>query len=244
MSPWQPTDREVEPQVKVAAARAVEAAGALPAAPGVPAVAEVLYPQYGGLTRDAASVMVVVRQTWAARGRLRGRTVTADVRLSRTGRRWTVADLRPVVPVDRQSMKLAGPAASLARSPRVFLPDAAVADLAQGWVRPPVVEALLELSASYEFSVSVFRSGHPDHVFGTRRTSNHTVGRAVDIWAVDGIPIVTMNAGHPTLRRFLDSARTLGCEEIGGPVDVDGAGGVHFTDHVHRDHVHLGFAEG
>ncbi|MFD7834155.1 hypothetical protein [Streptomyces sp. NPDC059761] len=39
-------------------------------------------------------------------------------------------------------------------------------------------------------SVSVVRSGHPLNVFGTGRPSDHPVGRAFDVWAVDGHPVV------------------------------------------------------
>ena len=38
--------------------------------------------------------------------------------------------------------------------------------------------------------MSVLRSGHPLHVFGTTRTSDHPRGRAVDVWALDHRPLV------------------------------------------------------
>lgn len=38
--------------------------------------------------------------------------------------------------------------------------------------------------------VPVLRSGHSVTVFGTDRTFNHAVGRGVDIWALDGIPVI------------------------------------------------------
>ncbi|PSL05999.1 hypothetical protein CLV30_103153 [Haloactinopolyspora alba] len=260
--PWTPAAGEVEPGAKTAAARVVEALGSVsgdstPAArlraagadpalaaaagelvpPAAPAVTRIVYPQYGGLAGDAASVIVVAEQHWRVGDGLAGRSVTADVRLRRRAGGWAVTEVRPATGSDAAP---AGRAARLVAHPRVELPDAAVADLAAGRVDPAVVDVLLELSADRRLSVSVLRSGHPANVFGTTRTSNHTRGRAVDVWAVDGVPIVGMPADDPALLGFLAAARDAGCDEIGGPVDPDGAGGVHFTDQVHRDHVHLG----
>ena len=150
-----------------------------------------------------------------------------------------MTELRPAEPLD-PAASLTGPAGTLARAPGVVLPDSAVADLAAGRVVPVVVTALLELARKYELSVCVFRSGHPEQVFGTGRTSNHTRGRAVDVWAVDGKPVVTMD--RVTVGEFLAAARATGADEVGGPIDPDGPGGVHFTDQVHHDHVHIGFS--
>lgn len=260
---WSSAGAEVEPEVKVAAARVVEALGTAPGPggprerlrragadpalaaqagalvpPAEPAVVEVVYPQYGGLTVDAASIMLVAEQVWPEGGRLTRRSVTVDVRLSRRNGGWRVTELRPVEP--GREGAASGLTAAL-EDARVVLPDAAAADVAAGLVEPVVVHTLLELSERYELSVSVFRSGHPVNVFGTGRTSNHTRGRAVDIWAIDAVPVVSMAVDDPVLLSFLAAARDAGCDEIGGPVDPDGPGGAHFTDEVHRDHVHLGF---
>ncbi|SDU20987.1 hypothetical protein [Jiangella alkaliphila] len=268
-SPWQPGGNEISPEVKLAAVRVLEALGTVPDGvavtpaadrltaagaqpvlertagpllpPAGPAVAQIVYPQYGGLERSTASVMAVVRQTWADGAALRERVVTADVRLQRAGSAWTVTELHPVAPVPDAAARLTGPAADLAASGRVQLPEAAVADLAAGIVDARVLAALLELSATYELAVSVFSSGHPETVFGSDRTSNHTRGRAVDIWAVDGRPVVSMDKDEPFLLDFLAAVRATGSDEIGGPVDPDGPGGKHFADDLHRDHVHLGF---
>lgn len=210
--------------------------------PAAPSVVEIVYPQYGGLTPDTASVMAVAAQTWIDGSEPRRRTVTVDVRLERRRDAWVVTALLPVAAVDVASLQLAGRAAELADTSGVRLPDAALADLASGAIDPRVADALLRLSESYEMSVSVFRSGHPENVFGTDRTSNHTRGRAVDIWAVNGTPVVTMATDDPLLLEFLAAAANLGSDEVGGPVDLDGrAGRTHFSDHLHRDHVHIGF---
>lgn len=267
--PWQPGGAEISPEVKLAAVRVLEALGTVPdggavtpaadrlsaagAAPGLesaagpllppaaPAVAQIVYPQYGGLERSTASVMAVVRQTWADGETLRERVVTADVRLARSGGTWAVTELRPVPPAPDAAAALTGPSAELAASGRIHLPEAAVADLAAGVVDARVVAALLELAATYRLAVSVFRGGHPENVFGTDRISNHTRGRAVDIWAVDGRPVVSMAKDEPFLLDFLAAVRATGSDEVGGPVDPDGPGGKHFADDLHRDHVHLGF---
>ncbi len=215
-------------------------AGAL-VPPAAPAVVEVVYPQYGGLTTDRASVMAVVQQTWVSGASTNSRTVTADVRLRRSGGAWSVTGLLVAEPTEVPSQTLTGTAGELAGLAGVELPDAALADLAGDEVDDLVPDLLIQLASSFSFSVSVFRTGHPKRVFGSNRTSNHDRGRAVDIWAIDGRPVVTMATDDPTLLSFLEAARDLGSDEIGAPIDPDGPGGVHFTDDVHRDHVHIGF---
>lgn len=272
--PWIPGPGEIEPEAKIAAVRVVEALGAvdepadlaidatgerlrsiaadprLAAAAGVlvppeaPAVAQIVYPQYGGLTHDKASVMVVARQSWHdASAVLRSRTVTVDVRLAKAESGWVVTALRPVdsAPGARPDAGSPGPAAGLLDDPALDLPDAARAELRAGVVAEPLVRALTELAASHELSITVFAAGHPEEVFGTDRTSNHARGRAVDVWAVDDRPIVDLSLDDPRLLAFLDTVRATGADEIGGPVDLDGPGGVHFADDLHRDHVHIGF---
>lgn len=265
VQPWRPSEGEVEPEVKLAAAGVIEALGtattwrtpaqrledigaapelaeqAAPLVPDAPAVVEIVYPQYGGLRDTSASVMTVAEQTWLTDDQLRRRTLTIDVRLSRTTDRWAVTKLLPAEVIDVAELTLSGDVAALVDSPRLALPDAAVADLAGGVVDPRVIATLLQLSEEYEMSVSVFRSGHPRNVFGTDRVSNHTRGRAVDIWAINEVPVVAMTTTDPVLLGFITAARELGSDEIGAPVDPDGPGGAHFADRVHRDHVHLGF---
>lgn len=268
VEPWQPAAMEVQPEIKLATARVLEALGNVPTAsstpqerlaalgadprlaagagplvpPGTPSVAEIVYPQYGGLTPDASSVMTVVRQTWSTTAGPMSRTVTVDVRLTRDDAGWRVTELRPVEPVDRSTLTLTPAVAALAADPRVDLPSAAVADLAGG-VDPRIVDVLTRLSQTHAVSVSVVRAGHGLEIFGTERPSNHGLGRAVDIWAVDGVPVVTMGPDDPALVAFLTTVRGLGADDIGGPVDLDGPGRIHFADALHRDHIHIAFDE-
>jgi hypothetical protein len=208
------------------------------------AAARVVYPQYGGLEADAASVMVVVEQevlspdgTTAARG------VSLDVRLAPgPDGTWRVTG---VVPPPRRP---AGEPSALGRAvlddPRVHLPPAAVDDVRAGLVTDEVLAVLQRLAAAHEVDVSVLRTGHPDEVFGTDRTSNHTRGRAVDVWRVDG-RLVVDPASRDVVVAALRAAAAAGATEVGGPVDLDGGpGGGWFSDDLHADHLHVGVTEG
>ena len=57
-------------------------------------------------------------------------------------------------------------------------------------VHRSVLNALLRLATDYSIGVSVIRSGHPIHVFGTNRLSDHPRGRAFDTWRIDGHAVV------------------------------------------------------
>jgi hypothetical protein len=70
--------------------------------------------------------------------------------------------------------------------------------------------------------------------------SDHPRGRAVDIWAVDGHPIV-VPANRARTVAFMREASATGPWQVGGPVDLDGAAKAYFSDPTHHDHVHLGF---
>jgi hypothetical protein len=231
--PWQPATGEVQPQAKVAAARAVEALGS-----GSGRLTRVVYPQYGGLLPDMACVMVVARQEWMSDGAPRGRDVTVDVRLRRRAGAWRVDAMRPY---PRRSSGAPRSGAPRLRARGLEIPGAAAADVEAGRVTPELRLLLRTLAREHRLSVSVFVSGHPYEVFGTDGPSNHSFGRAVDIWAVDGRPVAGMAADDPALVRILRRARELGSDEVGGPADLDGPGGVHFANALHRDHVHIGF---
>jgi hypothetical protein len=128
----------------------------------------------------------------------------------------------------------------LLASRRVVLPPAAERDVRGGVMDDSVLRALLSLSARHRLDVSVLRSGHPLLVFGTDRTSDHTDGLAVDIWALDGRPIIERGASE-TVADFMRAAREAGAYQVGGPVDLDGSGASFFADDTHQDHIHLGF---
>jgi hypothetical protein len=255
---------EVEPACKTAAVKAISAALTWPSAPlddrlrqagALPSLAEgltglvadhfastveILYPQYGGLgdSRQDASVILVARQHWLpARGaEPLARDFTVDVRLRRISQRWAaetaiLPDLPAPAATDDAKVR------ALLSNQAVLLPSAARADLTGGIVHPPVIDALDALSRRWRVHVQVLRSGHPRNVYGTPRTSNHTRGRAVDVWAVDGVPVISQP--RAVWSAVMSEAARAGADELGGPGVIDGAPS--YTNDVHRDHIHIGF---
>lgn len=208
---------------------------------GRAATAQVRLAQYGGILADSASVLVVVDQ-WRLdrREQVRAGGTTLDVRLRAEEPQWTVTEVRPARP-GRPAGDLSRPARLLLEDERVRLPHAAVSDVRAGVIDDAVLVALASLAAEHRLDVSVLRSGHPLRVFGTDRISNHTEGRAVDIWALDGRPIID-SGGSRTVTDFMRAASEAGAYQVGGPTDLDGAEPTYFADDTHQDHVHLGFS--
>lgn len=274
-SPYEPSAGEVQPDAKRSAGQLAQAlttyragdvpadvalrAGLEPAAateaaqvgaalflPGAESTGEVVYAQLGGVMPDAASVMVVTLQ------RLRDpegeRTVTRalDVRLLRRDDAWVVDRLASAggdaVP---RPEGLPGLAVQVLDDPRITLPDSARWDIARGTVDQRVLEALVDMAAIAPIGVTVISGGHPVEVFGTARTSNHTRGAAVDVYAVGGRPVIEQRSeGDPALevaRRILAGGTVT---ELGSPWDLDGPGGVSFANELHADHLHVGFDGG
>ncbi len=197
----------------------------------------VVYPQYGGLTADTASVMVVAQQhVRSDDGSASHRTVAVDVRL-RMASPWRVTGVRPAkfevaVPFvsaepDAPLPPPAGTPSAVARAvldnPGLDLPGTARADISSGAVSGKVLRMLDALGGEHQLSVSVLVTGHPINVFGTDRRSNHNIGRAADIWAIDGTPVIELWRTRPKLiKEVMRAAARLGSDEVGGPVDIDG----------------------
>jgi hypothetical protein len=269
LASWVPSSNDIEPEVKEAAVRAVEVAATWDAYQGSPrevagrlrgagytdpvasalavvassaeaSVTEVLLAQYGGLLATSASVLVAVDQ-WLrfADGRVRRHGTTLDVRLSLRSGRWQVDAVRPARPVNAD-FRPTRVGERVLRDRRVQLPDAAAADVRARLVDDAVLSGLVELGRDYRLEISVIRSGHPIRVFGTDRVSDHTIGRAVDVWAIDGRPVIEWGARRRT-RAFMRAALKVGAYQVGGPVDLDGAAPTTFSDDTHQDHIHLGF---
>lgn len=203
-----------------------------------------VYPQYGGIGagRDTASVMFVGRQLLLRPGGTEpvSREFIVDLRLARAGTRWSVRSAALGTPpppgtVDQH-------AARLLANRRVILPAPARADLRGGSIFPEVSRLLNGLSGRWRLHVQVLRSGHPVRVFGTDRPSNHTRGRAVDIWAIDDVPLIS--SSRSLWEPVITQAARLGATEIGAPAlprqraDLPP---VFFTNEIHHDHLHLGF---
>jgi hypothetical protein len=200
---------------------------------------EVVYPQSGGQTPTDASVMTAVRQTLQRGGVVEERSLTLDVRVRLVGAGWTALGVVPLPP-------LAGPgtlgpqATAVLANPRIRLPGAAEADLRSGSLDETMLGILNGIGQHHDLDVAVFYDGHPPHVFATDRVSNHHVGRAVDIWAVDGRTVASLRRDRAVLDPILVLAARLGATEIGSPYDRNGPKGGYFTDAAHQDHLHIG----
>jgi len=132
-------------------------------------------------------------------------------------------------------------APGLLSNPRLVLTDRARGDLAAGLVDGRVVALLAAMTESYAIGASVFKTGHTTFVEGTARVSNHFLGRAVDIYMVDG---ELVSPSSPATARLLDWMGSLAGaarpSEIGQPFAGVVGSGV-FSDAAHQDHLHLGF---
>ncbi|MFE0461404.1 hypothetical protein ACFW1A_19365 [Kitasatospora sp. NPDC058965] len=269
VTPWQPGPGEIRPDVKLRAVQVVEALGNWPsggsgtaaartrlsalggvdpslvsqAGPLLPAAdqaaLQVVYAQYGGILTDSASVLVVCDQ-WATGAPPGGTTV--DVRLSSASPVWNVTALHPADP-GAASATLSAAAQQVLAEPRIELPPAGAADIRSGQVHDSVLHAMLTLARTYTLTVSVVRSGHPLDVFGTTRPSDHPLGRAFDVWRIDGHPVVDPATPHDLVDGFMRAAAAAGSYNVGGPRQLSGGTTPNqfFSDDTHHDHVHVGF---
>ncbi|MFK0219211.1 hypothetical protein ACIQWN_13595 [Streptomyces vinaceus] len=225
----------------LAAEFAAEAGPLTPAADQ--AVVRVIDAQYGGLLPDTASVLIPCAQSTRTGSTVREGGTTIDVRLERTAAGWAVTALHPGRP-GRPATDPGAPARAVLAQPRIALPPGSVADIRSGAVHQSVLSAMLRLADAYRFSVSVVRSGHPVDVFGTSRPSDHPLGRAFDVWAVDGRPVVDPATPRSLITAFMRAAAAAGSYNVGGPVRLSGGTRPNqfFSDATHHDHVHIGFA--
>jgi hypothetical protein len=130
---------------------------------------------------------------------------------------------------------------ALLTNPNIVLSHNAAADLEAGVVDARLVSLLELLSRRHSFYVSVFRTGHSKYVAGTTSISNHYLGRAADIAAVDGGTVSRLNAAARDLVRLIASLPAgLRPSETGHPfADLDFPGS--FSDGAHHGHIHIGF---
>lgn len=210
----------------------------------------IVYPQIGGLVPDSpqattAAVLVVARQTVTSRsGRSTERVRTFDVRLQVNQGQWRVSALVSVggEPVDRPA-DLDPRAARVLDDPRIELPDTARWDVHAGRISLDLLDLLAAVAAVAPVSVAVLRTAHPRNVFGTDRVSNHTEGRAVDIWQIGGQPVVTTGAAGGAAGAVLRVAYAdPRLSQAGSPTgsDLDGPRRRRsIVNLVHKDHLHL-----
>lgn len=187
------------------------------------AVLQVIDAQYGGILTNSASVLVVCRQwTRSGGGPVTAGGTTVDVRLSRAQPRWSVTALHPAAPGPASSA-LSDTARKILADHRISLPPASAADIRSGAVHPTALTALLRLAGSYRIDVSVVRSGHPLDVFGTSRPSDHPLGRAFDVWRINGRPVVAASTPRSLIESFMRDAAAAGSYNVGGPVQLGAA---------------------
>lgn len=209
---------------------------------GAASAGDIVYPQLGGLTGQAASVMVVLRQRLLEGGVLRSVVRTIDVRLARNGQAWIVTGIESVGGAPPDPAPPPSPiAAPVLANSKIDLPDSARWDIIAGTIDDRVLRVLAKLGTDHQLAITVLATGHPHEVFGSGHLSNHTGGRAVDLWAVDGRPVVEQRDPVGPLAVLARSLLADGVTELGGPWDLDGPGGASFTNTVHQDHLHVGF---
>ena len=208
--------------------------------PGAGSAGVVVYPQLAGVRPDSAGVMVVVDQTlddgtnrWVERR-------TVDVRLTLRGQDWALERVESAggAAIERPE-NLSESALRVVEHPAIILSDSARWDIYSGAVDDGLLRMMARAADRHEIAVVTVATGHPRNVFATDITSNHTLGRAVDIFSVDGQEVVgSREKGSPAFRL----ARWLydqGVPELGSPWAFDGYGGRSFTDIVHADHIHF-----
>lgn len=211
--------------------------------PGYWSRGSVIYPQMGGLRDGKASVMVVTRQM-LGRGSEPERVVTRtlDIRLVAGDDGWEFVGLASAGgdEVDRPELLFPEAIQVLADS-RIDLPDSARWDIYRGQISPKLLRLMLDIAEQTSYGVVVLSSGHPYHVFGTDRQSQHTSGMAVDIHLVGDKEVIDDRHEDSLTRSLVEWLYDHpDVRQIGSPWDLDGqASSRSFTDRVHQDHIHV-----
>ena len=265
--PWRARSGEIEPSIKSVATLLLETVGAwstsegtirdarkrltaagfnpafadalgLLSGNGTNAVLQVRDAQYGGILNTSASVLVVVDQ-WRrmSDGSIQVGGTTVDVRLIKASPQWRIVEVLPARS-GNATAQLSPSAKRVLAESRIRLPFAAKSDVLAGGIHDSVLKMLINLSTLHLVDVSVMRSGHPLNVFGTSRASDHPLGRAVDVWALDAKPLV-VPSNHALASSAMRLAVTHGAYNVGGPNLLSGQ--QYFSDRTHRDHIHIGF---
>jgi hypothetical protein len=113
-------------------------------------------------------------------------------------------------------------------------------DLTSGRLDLRVQSLLAVIAERHRIRLSCLRSGHSRFVKGTRRVSNHTLWRAVDIDMVDGQAVSRHSPAARTLALWLNGLQgPLRPAEIGSPFPI--AHRPYFTDEGHQGHLHVGY---
>jgi hypothetical protein len=103
-----------------------------------------------------------------------------------------------------------------------------------------VRQLLIAAADRRRIRVSCLRTGHSWFVKGTRRVSNHSLWRGVDVDQVDGHPVSRSNAAAHQLALWVGRGRAgVQPSEVGSPWPFRGRRW--FTDAGHQGHLHVGF---
>jgi hypothetical protein len=236
--------QRVSPDDPDLAARTARTLAPLLEPPDRAGAVRIRYPTMGGYGNGRAAVMVVAEHlVWSSPDEVEREVRVFDVRVRQEEGRWVFEDLASIggEHVERPE-DLSETAGAVLDHEGIELPDSARWDIHRGAVEEPVLEAMLALADRAPFRVTVFESGHPEHVFGTDRRSNHMRGRAVDIHGVGDEFVVEQREDGSELHELVRWLyEDVGVTELGSPWALDGPGGRSFTDEVHDDHLHIGF---
>jgi len=113
-------------------------------------------------------------------------------------------------------------------------------DYASPWLDRRVRQLLVAAARQHRLRVSCLRSGHSWYVKGTRRVSNHSLWRGVDIDQVDGHQVSPSNTAARQLAVWIGRGRAgVQPSEVGSPWRLGGR--PWFTDAAHQGHLHVGF---
>jgi hypothetical protein len=99
---------------------------------------------------------------------------------------------------------------------------------------------LVAAAGQYRIRVSCLRTGHSWFVKGTRRVSNHSVWRGLDVDQVAGRPVSRSNTAARRLALWIGQGRAgVQPSEVGSPWAFGAR--PWFTDAGHQGHLHVGF---
>lgn len=139
-----------------------------------------------------------------------------------------------------------GSGADVLAHPNITIYPGGQADLRQGTIDPRITGLLLSIAQSHQVTLTSLRSGHGFYT-ASGNQSAHSVGRAVDIGAVDGVSCTHTSPSSPCGRLALELAALRGA---GAPsqviflFDPDGRGPVGLALADHHDHIHVGYPLG
>ncbi len=234
------TTQQIAARLEFAGAAASELAATFHV-PGAWSRGRIIYPQLGGLGADAASVMVVVEQMVGTAEGMQVFIRTLDIRLVLSGASWRFAELASIGGTLVTEPAAPSPQAlAVLNDPRIEMPDSARWDILSGGISPDLLAIMARLADRTPFGVVTLSQGHPYEVFGTNRQSDHTRGRAFDIYRLGDTLVIDGRAQgsmiHQTVQWLYQQPEI---RQIGSPWALDGVGGRSFTDRLHQDHLHI-----